>query len=85
MSSADVTAILGCIQGFPSHHGHAILGGVGTAWKDVKLLLNLGEEEGKVMDIPGKVEGYRHYFGSEQPAESTDHQTLRSITAEVSF
>ncbi|KAM6102438.1 uncharacterized protein LJ206_008117 isoform 1-T1 [Theristicus caerulescens] len=37
-----------------------------------------------MMDIPGRAEGYRYYFGSEHPAESTDHQPLLSITAETS-
>jgi len=48
------------------------------------LSLSLGEEEGKVMDIPSRAEGYGYSFGSEQPAESTDHQPLLRITAEVS-
>ncbi|OPJ83818.1 hypothetical protein AV530_006638 [Patagioenas fasciata monilis] len=35
------------------------------------------------MDIPSRAEGYRYYIGWKHPAESTDHQPLLSITAEV--
>lgn len=56
-----------------------------AAWKCMKLLLSLGEKEGEVMGIRGRAEGQRCYFGWDEPAESTDHQLLPSITAEVSF
>lgn len=56
-----------------------------AARKHVKLLLSLGEKEGKATDIGGRGEGWRYYFGPNEPAENTDHQLLLSVTAEVSF